>query len=161
MSTVKHLILNAADIRHPHSVWKACATSPYLVPAAMSRARIMVGRAGLRYSSWRKGDTHCPLCLGESESIPHFLVSCPELDRPRAPIIKELCSLYSNDGKRPPRHTSELVSAIINGNCYTEASSISIVSLEHTTEGAQNLCSSLCHKLTQTRDHIINSALLD
>ena len=163
MSTLKHIIWSPDCLGTPHGIWKACTTFPHLVPAAIRRIKSMVGRLGLNYASWKKVDTTCPLCFTEEETSLHFLIRCPNLQPYRATKIKELQQIYSNDDKEPPRSNEELLSVVINGDCYisSRSATTTVIKLTNHCVEAQNLCSALCQRLYKERDHIINEKLME
>ena len=159
-TTMRFLILDHKQIK-PHGCWSACGVYPHLVPAAVTRMRLMVGRAGLRQASWRK-DIICPLCKVEEESIEHFLVTCPKLSNHRTDFSR-LCTLYKDDNRRLPGSIEEITSALMNGDCYrSSVPPLEVISLTDSSRDiAQNLCSSICMRLYKERDYIINSMLID
>ena len=159
-STLKYLIMDHKQIK-PHGCWSACGVYPHLVPAAVTRMRLMTGRAGLRQVSWRK-DTTCPLCGQDEESLEHFLVLCPKLEKHRREITR-LQAIYSDDSRRPPRNTEEIASALMNGDCFRSCDPpMEVISLtEPRKDIAQNLCSSICLRLYKERDYLINNTLIE
>ena len=158
-TTLRSLIFDHKQIK-PHGCWSACGVYPHLVPAAVTRMRLMTGRAGLKQASWRK-DTTCPLCKKEDETLEHFLVLCPKLEDHRQDISR-LRVLYVEDNNRPPWNTEELASALMNGDCYRSCEpSLEVISLTDARKDiAQNLCSSICLKLYKERDYLLSPSTM-
>ncbi|XP_064638324.1 uncharacterized protein LOC135494338 [Lineus longissimus] len=183
--TLQWIILDQVWIGRPHPLWQACKGKQYLVTEATTRARLLVGRFGLRQDRVRfnkqEVDPQCPLCRSEEEDAPHFLVTCPSLEKDRGNLISTLCSLYQGDGLPPPQTKTELCYAILNGwgyrmdvlTYYTihtlngntkniNTSSIRntpIISLKSNTDRANSLCNLICHRLYIARDCKYNDLL--
>ena len=155
-STLKWFIHYAEDV--PNGVWESCRTSPHLAAAAATRARALVGRLCINEHSWRDSNT-CPLCEEQDETITHFLLECRELESERCERIPRLMEFYTVEGLPPPQNLSEKTSAILNGDRYRSQSD-TIMHLRVNNKDANNLASTLCHKLMKKRDFIINDNLM-
>ena len=141
-----------------------------MVNAATTRAKLLLGRSKLCATEWRKAaskDLTCPLCVQEEEDITHFLVHCPMLHDVRNGRVLALQDMYRADDQAPPCSPQEIVSAILNGHRYLPECSLlggsqpKPINLKKLTTEAHQLCNKLCYKLIQTRDVIINSALMN
>ncbi len=120
-TTLKRL-LHPSELNQAHPVWSSCAGCPYLVEKATVRARLLVDRVTLQ-SSKAKFSNHavapdCVLCGRESEDMKHFLLDCPNLDETRGTKIKDMQSMYKQEGVEPPTSAGEIISAILNASGY-------------------------------------------
>ncbi|MCG8429955.1 MAG: hypothetical protein MJA29_02130, partial [Candidatus Omnitrophica bacterium] len=172
-STLKWLLLDNCWVGKPHPIWQACRGKQHLVEAATSRARLLVGRSRLsadraRYE--KSSDPSCPFCKADYEDAAHFLVVCPAFIKTRTPMIQSLCQLYREENLFPPKTTTEMCSAILNGWGYSRDLSIcdrkqteihtltlngsyTLIKLNLNIIPANTLCSSICHKLLIERDY--------
>ena len=158
MKTMRYLEMDHTEMDRPHGIWLASRMQPYMVPAATTRARALVGRLGLNYMPW-KSDNLCPLCNSENETTEHFIAKCQELDHIRSPMTEKLNKFYHNEGKPPPRTDDEITSAWLNGDRYRTPSTHTVTILRDSE--IHNLASVFCHKMYQERDYIINEKLMN
>ena len=62
-SSLKWLLLGLVPKLKPHGVWSSCHGRPYLVEAATTRARMLVGRYTCGDSPWlRESENLCKIC---------------------------------------------------------------------------------------------------
>ena len=162
-STLKHIIWDSSAL-NPHGVWVACEGRPGLVEAASTRARIMVQRYNINCVRWRQlkeETTSCPLCGHANEDLEHFLITCPKLSEARKDAITEIQNLYCKENIDPPSTTSEVVSAILNGDRYARGSPGGDYTggpevLQLGSIAGHQLCTTLCTKLHRKREEILN-----
>ena len=170
-STMNWLIMDASWIGQPHPLWQACRGSPNAIEAATTRARLLIGRFGLQAErakfSGNPVDSTCQLCRSTIEDTIHFVVCCPKLQEERLLLVERLCSMYTDEGLRPPQNNTEMCYAVLNGWGYItqhnsntptyilnglHTSVIKIISLKKNLTIANRICSSLCHRLRIERD---------
>ena len=173
-------------------IWTSCKGKPYQVTAATSRARMLAGRyhtqsSKAKFSQGKLSPT-CQLCGEEEENIEHFLCRCSALQKERVTRIKDLKTLYQEEGLLEPTTDEEMTSAILNGgafeisvgsqhsencncNCSKQnvckhksnnsASNTYIVMLTEHHIVANQLCNLICHRLHIQRDTVLSDILLE
>ena len=143
-----------------HGIWSACCGQPHLVEAAITRARMLVGRYSCGSSPWRRGtEVLCPAC-SETEDLPHILYGCPVFRHITSKLRHKLESLYIRDSLPPPSSTQEWVSVILNGDKYLTAD-LQIMALKTNEAEGHKIASQICHKIHIQRDLYINDVILD
>ena len=166
-----------------HPLWLSCRGNPFHINAASTRARMLTGRFRVQatISKFSKGDISptCCLCGLETEDIEHMVARCPSLAEVRSEKIKELCSMYIEEGLQPPTSTTELTSAILNGAAYrrddkkqpnniheigsTQLGDTEVnvhIKLRENVARANIATSKLCLQLQTQRDHAMNQELI-
>ena len=145
MKTLRHLEIDHTEMDKPHGIWQASRMQPFMVAAATTRARALVGQLGLNFQPW-KSDPLCPLCEDETECTAHFIAKCRALNHVRTTSIEKILNMYEAEGKTPPRSEEERVSALLNGDRYRSSSNI-LVKLQTESQNAHNLASITIHKM--------------
>ena len=92
MKTMSHVNLNACNLHALHPIWRSGAADPLTVTKAALKARLLVQRYPLHYSRTAgiQYNHPCPLCGDTEESMSHFLIKCPALERTRQPYMIRL-----------------------------------------------------------------------
>ena len=93
-TTLKYINVNACTIGKVHPVW-AIKTDPQQVELATVKAKLLVQRYplyGLSCAGKNKSNK-CPLCNGDAETLPHFLLYCPSLEEQRMPLLSKITNL--------------------------------------------------------------------
>jgi hypothetical protein len=91
-TTLSYLNIESCSLQKVHTVWDTGATDPLTIVKAANKAKMLVQRYPL-YSSRTSGRNYgrdCPLCEDSKESMTHFLLYCPTLERARMPYINTL-----------------------------------------------------------------------
>mgnify|MGYP001821068751 FL=1 len=92
--TLKFLNVNACTVGKVHPVW-AVNTDPQQVELATVKTKLLVQRYplyGLSCAGKNKSNI-CPLCNGDAETLPHFLLYCPTLEEHRTPLLSKITNL--------------------------------------------------------------------
>ena len=93
-NTLKYLNTDACEPGKVHPVW-ICGSDPLDVTKAATKARMLVQRYGIasNHSAGRNKSDTCPLCHTDPETMPHFLLNCPVLEKARRPKLKKIVEL--------------------------------------------------------------------
>jgi hypothetical protein len=69
-----------------HLAWK-CGDDPLQVVLASTKVKLMVQRYPLSstHCAVKHQSKHCPICNGPPESMTHFILECPQLEKTRKP----------------------------------------------------------------------------
>ena len=127
-------ILWPQDItKQPHGIWLACHGSPRDARMAEIRARFMTGRYTCAGSAWVRGPLGeidlCKMCMKNPETLSHLMVSCEHLNKNSNPIKNQLINIFSTAGLPTPESKDELISLLLNGDCFYSRKSNSIIHL--------------------------------
>ena len=120
---------------------------------------MLLGRYTCGESAWkRETEPDCPLCR-EKDSIPH-IIGCPNLQDCCYEKKEILWDLYRKEGLRAPRSSSELVSAVLNGDRYLTEDG-EVVKIKLTTRRAHLTASAICQQIHIERDIQIGNILVN
>ena len=142
-SSTKWMDLSNAINHNPHPMWIACKKSPRMVPAAVTRARLLTATYPVqqRLNKIKNGSESklCPLCHMVPEDIHHFVLKCPKTEHIRSARLDKL-----RDINTEWKHYSNFtVAEFLNGPKLSYYSDSSIT--------ANAIISELCHRLHNYR----------
>ena len=160
-STLVDFVANP-EFRSPFGLWEAVRGRPDLQESSIIKAKLLVGRPGLKGDLWRTrtGEvTTCPLCNYPTEDTTHWLLKCPNLNEYRHKI-SEFLELWKLEDINPPNSDQELRSAILNGDRYVSEKTGEVCNLKFHAEHAQRITMNLCYKLMRGRDLLINDLIM-
>ena len=98
MSSLSYLVVDHCKLGHTHRVWNLEGLSSLEVMRATVKVKLLVSRYPLHSCrvSGQKYNQRCPLCQEPSETVEHFLLTCPALTTERDPLIEEICALVAD-----------------------------------------------------------------
>ena len=97
-TSLHFLDMGLIDLHHAHPVWESCTNDARLVPAAMTRATLLVGSYLTQRRKEKLGLTQsaiCQLCQEEEETMEHMLLTCKETHVPRTRNLQRVYKLYN------------------------------------------------------------------
>ena len=143
-----------------HGVWKGCHGSPKLARSAEVRVRFMTARYTCAGSPWVRGPlgeiAECKVCGDQPETLLHIVTSCSTILSRTSPLIDQLKNLLSVENKPSPQNRDELMSLLINGDCFFDQNSESVISIEENSDKAQTLTNRIFGVIHSTREKILN-----
>ena len=95
-SSLSFLNLESCHIGKVHAVWHT-GDDPLQATMAATKVRLLTQRYIL-YGTSRAGkqqQTECPMCKGPPETLTHFLLTCPTLEKTRRPVLENINSLIT------------------------------------------------------------------
>lgn len=112
MKTLSHLDIQECKPGKIHDVWNH-NSDPLAAYMATIKARLLVQRYPLGYShySGKKKGKSCILCKGTTETIEHFLLQCPILNKIRTQYLTKLYHILP--AKNLPQNSDELVRMLL------------------------------------------------
>ena len=157
--SVGHMLLDFKDTLKPNGVWNACIGRPHMVPAAISRSRMMTGRFSCNSAPWlrEKTDGMCVLCGSEQETTPHLLTECSITQGRIKEAIANLRDIYRSENLEPPKDKHQLLSAMINGDRYSNIEDI--VQLKKNNKQANIISNFICHSVYKLREERLNTLI--
>lgn len=115
-----HLI-NLDDCEHGkvHQAWK-CGDDPLQVVMASTKVRLMVQRYPLSstHCAGKYWSEECILCGGPAETVSHFILECPRLEKVRKPHFRKIVSLLE-EFYYYPCSGEELIKAVLDCTILT------------------------------------------
>ena len=159
--SLTHLIIDPGEKLQPHGVWNACRGSPASQVPAVTRAKMLTGMFSCNTAPWLRTASEssylCVLCEKAAETVIHLLTECSILAPRLNSHIKELQELYRREGKSPPATSYEIHSAILNGDCYKNATQYLVVRLKENSRSGHLKSSYLCHLVYMARQDALNT----
>ena len=99
----------------PHSLWTSCSRDPRMVPAAVTRAKLITNTYWVQQRRAKVNnnntDPTCMLCHEETEDITHMLLKCKSTDKIRQPIINKI-----QQNNFFPTNARDLLNGPVNNN---------------------------------------------
>ncbi len=120
--TLQYLLQGPHPSSLPHPLWQVCRGNSFQTSAAMTRARMLVGRYPVQeilHSVYQKADSPtCQLCCTDTETLEHLIASCPSLHHIRSRFVRRLKEIYTEEGWPAPETPAEITSATLNGAIF-------------------------------------------
>ena len=146
-STLAYVNLHVCSLSSPHPIWRLGAADPITVVKATTKAKMLVQRYPLFYSR-TAGVNYgrvCPLCSGQQETMAHFLLSCPELEKERRPHKRRFEAALLEAQLQPPAEEDLYTASVLDPShcCPVSASPYLNEQLESIT---RDWCFALHHR---------------
>jgi hypothetical protein len=151
-STLRYLNIERCSLQGVHTVWDFGATDQLATTKAANKAKLLVQRYPL-YSSRTSGRNFghdCPLCSTGEESMAHFLLHCPKLQKARLPYTTALNKLSLEHGIDITSMDDDVLCRIILDSSDTPYPTAKIPVL-------CNITRDLCFKLHHNRSVLMNT----
>ena len=113
-TSLEYLNLDACAPGQVHPVWN-CGHDPCQVTMATTKVRLLVQRYALTGShcAGKNQRTSCPLCMGGTEDVQHFLLECPALEEVRQPYCRQISNILQ-EFYYQPNNINDLVQVVLD-----------------------------------------------